>query len=73
MAKKKNDIEKGTVQPELQSILDSLESYREQLFVSSTVSATKFEHAQTAIHNCKNIIRDHFGAPRKSDTAWVKN
>lgn len=68
MAKK----EKGTKTPELHEIIKALESYRELLFVSSTVSATKFNHSQSALHMAKNLIRDLYGAPRKGDTAWVK-
>jgi len=68
MAKK----EKGTKKPELHEVIEAFESYRKQLFESSTVSATKFQHSQSALHNAKNIIRDLYGAPRKGDTAWVK-
>jgi len=67
---KKKEI--GTRQPELQEIIDALEDYREQLFKSEYVSATKFHHMQGAIHNTKNVIRQLYGAKLKSDVAWVK-
>lgn len=58
--------------PELDKILEHMEKYREMLYESKSVSSTRFNHMQTAIHGCKNIVRDHFGVPREGDTAWVK-
>lgn len=65
--------EKATKQPELQDVLDRLDEYRESLHVSSTVSSTKFDHMQSALHSAKQIVRDCYGAPReKNANAWVK-
>lgn len=59
-------------QPTCKEIIDSIEKYRTQLFDADNVSATKFNHMQTALHWAKNIIRDHFGEERKGDVAWSK-
>ena len=69
----KNDMgKKKKIQPTCKEILDSIESYRKQLYESSTVSSTKFAHMQNALHWAKNIVRDHFGEERKGDIGWVK-
>lgn len=69
MQKKK---ETGTRKPELQEIIDALDRYREELHVSSTISSTKFMHMQSGLYAAKQIVRDLYGAPRKSETAWIK-
>lgn len=56
----------------MDEIIASIEAYREQLFNSPKISATKFSHMQTALHWAKNIVRDHYGVKRESDIAWVK-
>lgn len=69
----KKQKEKGTKHPELQEVIDRLEQYKESLHVSSTVSSTKFDHMQSALHWAKQIVRDCYGAPREENaTAWVK-
>lgn len=72
MSNKIKEQEIQTKQATLQEIIDQLEKYRVQLHESKYVSPTEFNHMQTSIHGCKNIVRDLFGAPRKGDTAWVK-
>jgi hypothetical protein len=69
MPKKK---ETGTRKPELQEILDALDSYRLELHLKSTVSSTKFSNMQSGLYAAKQIVRDLYGAPRKKEIAWVK-
>lgn len=64
--------EKGTRQPELQEIIDSLEAYREALYKDLYTSPTKYNHMEIALHNAKNIIRQLYGAKQKKDIAWIK-
>jgi hypothetical protein len=53
-------------------LLDALEKYKEQLFESDKVSATKFDHYQTALYGARCIINDAFGTPRTMIHAWAK-
>lgn len=69
----KNKKEIRTKYPELQEIIDKIDKYREQLHNNPKVSATRFNHMQTALHWAKQIIRDCYGAEReKGAQAWVK-
>lgn len=69
---KKKKPEIGTRTPELQEILDYFEGIRENLFNDPKVSATKFNHYQSTIHCLKNVVRQLYGAKKKSDIAWIK-
>lgn len=64
--------EKDTRTPELHEIIDAFEDIRVRLFKDKKVSATKFNHYQSTLHVCKNIVRQLYGVKPKGDTAWVK-
>lgn len=58
--------------PTEKEIIAAFEKYKEHLFNSKTISATKFSHMQSGIYGCKQIIHDLFGSDRTSETAWIK-
>jgi hypothetical protein len=53
-------------------LIKLIDEYKEQLYNTKTVSATRFSHMQTALFGVKLIVKDLAGIPRKSETAWVK-
>lgn len=69
MPKKK---ETGTRQPELQEIIDALDKYKKALHANKEIGPLKFMYMQHALFGAKQVIRDLYGAPRKSELAWIK-
>lgn len=54
-------------------IIKLFDEYKELLYNSKNVSATKFQAMQTALFGAKCIIKDLAGIPRKSEVAWIKH
>lgn len=55
-----------------EKIIEALDKYRELLHKDPKVSATKFQHMQTALFGAKQLVRDLYGIARISEMAWVK-
>jgi hypothetical protein len=68
----KNNKEVGIRQPELHEIISALDKYKKQIHSDKKVGSMKFMQMQSAIFGAKCIIRDLYGVPRKSETAWIK-
>jgi hypothetical protein len=68
----KNNKEVGTKQPDLRELIGQIDEYRDWLYHSKTISKTKFQHMQTALHGVKNIVRNSYGAKPQKENALVK-